>query len=314
MNRTQGQRIALWGVSLLLVLSLAACGRADKTKEEKTLDAGEVKSYTTAAGEQIEIPAKPQRVVYLGATLGDLLAMDIPIAGANLVNADSQTEGLLESIADVGNPGDPEAIAALEPDLILNGYTNDPDRNRAFAKIAPTVPFDSSRPYQERARELGEIFGKQDEAEGWISAFTAKSNEMWAKLDVAEGETATILLQLGKTLYVMGNRSLGVVLYQEQGFDIPPAVQSNIIDEKLTFIVLPEELLPEYAGDRLFMLTLNSDESKDEVEKRVQTSLWNGLPAVREGKVYTASADWNTDTLLALDQLLNEIPKWMNKS
>ncbi|WP_433921269.1 ABC transporter substrate-binding protein [Paenibacillus taichungensis] len=315
MNSTLMKQLKIWGASFLLLAVLAACSRSESIPSQELEENREQTiSYTTQSGEQVEIPAQSQRVIYLGSTLEDLLAMDIPVVGANLVHATgSYTEGRLEGIEDVGNPGDLEAIAALQPDLILNGYTEDADRNTAFAKIAPTIPFNSALPFKERVRELGTIFDKKDEAEKWITKFDAKSELMWDKLQLEDGETATIFLQLGKKLYVMGNRSLGVVLYQERGFAIPPAIQQNIIAKDQTFIEVSEELLPEYAGDHLFVLVLGNDESQAESDRMMQSPLWQTLPAVQNGNVYTTSAEWNTDNLLALEQLLDELPKWMNR-
>lgn len=315
MSKNNGKQIALWGASILLLMLLAACSRsADNSPQEPEGADGATVSYTTITGEQVEIPAQPQRVIYLGATLGDLLAMELPVVGANLDHADSiYIIDKLEGIVNVGNPGDLEAITALQPDLILNSYTQDADRNKSFAKIAPTIPLNTALPYKDRVRELGKIFNKQDEAEQWIAQFDAKSQAMWDKLQPKEGETATIFLQLGKKLYVMGNRSLGVVLYQEQGFAIPPAIEHNIIDIGHTFIELSEEVLPEYAGDHLFILSLSNDESQAEIDRLLQSPLWATLPAVQQGHVYTAPADWNADDLLALGQLLDELPKWMNR-
>lgn len=305
----------IWGASFLLLSLLAACSRAESNSSQESAEASaSTVSYSTQTREQTEIPAQPQRVIYLGSALGDLLAMDIPVVGANLIHADgSYMEGKLDGIEDVGNPGDLEAITALQPDLILNGYTQDADRNTAFTKIAPTIPFNSALPFKERVHELGKIFGKQDEAEKWITAFDTQAEAMWDKLQLADGETATIFLQLGKQLYVMGNRSLGVILYGEHGFAIPPAIQENIVDNNQTFIELSEELLPEYAGDHLFVLVLDNEESQTESDRLLQSTLWKSLPAVQQGRVYTASAEWNTDNLLALEQLLDELPKWMNR-
>lgn len=50
-----------------------------------------------------------------------------------------------------------------------------------------------------------------------------------------------------------------------------------------------------------------------ESDRLLQSTLWKTLPAVQQGHVYKASADWNTDNLLALEQLLDELPKWMNQ-
>jgi iron complex transport system substrate-binding protein len=315
MNSTIMKNLMIWGMSLFLLLTLAACSYSENALTQQTVEADTAtKSYTTQSGEQVEIPAQPQRIIYLGSTLEDLLALKLPVVGANLVNiSGSFAEGLLTGVQDVGNPGDLEKIAALQPDLILNGYTQDTERNTALSKIAPTIPFNSALPYKKRVQELGTIFGIQDEAHQWISKFDSKTKAMWDKIKLTDGETATVFLQLGKQLYVMGNRSLGVVLYQEQGFAIPPAIEENIISKNYTFNEISEELLPEYAGDHLFVLVLDNSESQAESERLQQSPMWKTLPAVKAGHIYTASADWNTDNLLALEQLLEELPQWMNR-
>lgn len=101
-----------------------------------------------------------------------------------------------------------------------------------MSKIATTIPFNPALPYTERVKEMGNIFGKQEETAQLIAKFETQSQEMFDKLQLAEGATATVFYQLGKTLYVMGDRSLGAIIYGENGFAIPPAVQKNIIDQK----------------------------------------------------------------------------------
>ena len=123
------------GLSLLLILSACSSSNGNVSDEkvedsQETVQSDESKEesattvqYTTITGEQVEIPAHPKRVVYLGSTLGDFLAMDIPIVGSNLVHATGKFyEGKTEGIIDVGNPGDLELILSLKPDLIINGY------------------------------------------------------------------------------------------------------------------------------------------------------------------------------------------------
>jgi len=324
-----GKQIILWAGVLSLLLILSACsssnGNVSDAKVEdsqETVQSDEPKEesaktvqYTTITGEQVEIPADPKKVVYLGDKLGDFLGMDIPIIGSNLVHATSSFyEGKTTEIVDVGNPGDLELMLSLKPDLIINGYyKGDSNQSEALAKIAPTVPFNSALPYTERVKEIGNIFGQQEEAAQLIAKFEAQSQEMFNKLQLAEGETATVFLQLGKTLYVMGNRSLGATIYQEHGFAIPEAVKKNVIDEGQTFLEVSEELLPEFAGNHLFVLVQNNDESKTESERVLQSPLWGTLPAVQKGNVYVASAEWNTDNLLALEQLYKNLPEWMHK-
>lgn len=323
----------LWGGVFLLLLILSACGdsggnAADvqvEEEESETAIQSEARveesettiPYTTIKGEQVEIPADPKRVVYIGKTIGDFLAMGIPVVGNNLPqDSSSYYENKLAGIVDVGNPGDLELILALEPDLIINGYYNaDAEQNEALSKIAPTIPFNPALPYKERVKEMGNIFGKQEEADKLIAKFETQSKEMFDKFQLAEGETATVFYQLGKTLYVMGDRNIGAIIYGENGFAVPPAVQKNILDQEgVSFLEVSEELIPEFAGDHLFVLVQDDDdESKTESGRLLQSPLWGTLPAVQKGNVYVASDEWNTDNLLALEQLFKELPQWMQK-
>ncbi len=319
----------------MLLFLLAACSnaggntpeavqQAEKTEnkaaevevEAKAEDSNQTIQYTTIKGEQVEIPADPKRVVYIAQTLGDFLAMGIPVVGNNLpLDPPSYFEDKLDAIVDVGNPGNLEVILTLEPDLIINGYHNaDAEHNEALSKIATTIPFNPALPYKERVEEMGRIFNQQEEAAQLIAKFEAQAQQMWDKLQLKEGETATVFYQLGKTLYVLGDRNFGAIIYGENGFAAPPAVQENIIDVKgVSFVTISEELLPEFAGDHLFVISQETDESKTEADKMLRSSIWETLPAVQKGNVYTISDEWNTDNLLALEKVFEKLPQWMER-
>ncbi|WP_369435987.1 ABC transporter substrate-binding protein [Lysinibacillus fusiformis] len=319
MKKQRGKQIILWVGSFLLLLIISACSTSNANSnvpDEQKEESEKTVQYTTITGEQVEIPADPKRVVYIGQTIGDFLAMGIPVVGNNLPqNPPSYYEGKFEGIVDVGNPGDLETILTLKPDLIINGYYKaEADHNEALSKIATTIPFNPALPYTERVKEMGNIFGKQEETAQLIAKFETQSQEMFDKLQLAEGATATVFYQLGKTLYVMGDRSLGAIIYGENGFAIPPAVQKNIIDQKgVSFVEVSEEVIPEFAGDHLFVLIQDDDESKTQADQLLQSPLWGNLPAVKKGNVYVVPNELNTDNLLALEQLFKELPQWMHK-
>lgn len=183
-----------------------------------------------------------------------------------------------------------------------------------MSKIATTIPFNPALPYTERVKEMGNIFGKQEEAAQLIAKFKAQSKEMFDKFQLAEGETATIFYQLGKTLYVMGDRSLGAIIYGENGFAVPSAVQKNILDQEgVSFVNISEEVLSEFAGDHLFVIVQDDDESKTVADRLLQRPIWATLPAVQKGNVYVVPSEWNTDNLLALEQLFEQMPQWMDQ-
>ncbi|WP_391574302.1 ABC transporter substrate-binding protein [Cohnella sp.] len=318
MKRQHGKRNILWGGSfLLLLLILSACNNSNDTvSESQAEESGKTVQYTTITGEQVEIPADPKRVVYIGQTIGDFLAMNLSVVGNNLPqDVPSYYEGKLDGIVNVGNPGDLEVILTLKPDLIINGYYKaEADHHVALSKIATTIPFNPALPYTERVKEIGRIFGKQEEAAQLITKFETQSKEMFDKFQLAEGETATVFYQLGKSLYAMGDRNFGAIIYGGNGYAVPPAIQKNILDQQgISFLDISEELIPEYASDNIFVLVQDNDESRTEADRLLQSPLWGTLPAVQKGKVYVVSNEWNTDNLLALEQLYKKLPEWMHK-
>ncbi|MEG0380946.1 MAG: ABC transporter, partial [Kurthia sp.] len=66
--------------------------------------------------------------------------------------------------------------------------------------------------------------------------------------------------------------------------------------------------------DNLFVLVQNTDETKKESKQLLEKSpLWQTLPAVKKGNVHVIPAEWNTDDLLAIDKIYDNLPKWMDK-
>lgn len=127
MKKHREKQIILWVGSFLLLLIISACStsnaNSNKSNEQEE-ESEKTVQYTTITGEQVEIPADPKRVVYIGQTVGDFLAMDIPIVGNNLPkDSPSYYEGKLEGIVDIGNPADLETILTLKPDRLLMAIT-----------------------------------------------------------------------------------------------------------------------------------------------------------------------------------------------
>lgn len=204
MKKLLRKQFILWGGSfLLLLLMLSACsnsngsasdaqGKENEKTAQSDVQAEESETtvqYTTITGEQVEIPADPKRVVYIGQTTGDFLAMDIPLVGNNLPQDPASYYGdKLEGIVDIGNPANLETILTLKPDLIINGYyKSDPNLNEELSKIATTIPFNPALPYTERVKEMGNISGKQEEVGKMIAKFETQSKEMFDKLQLAKG-------------------------------------------------------------------------------------------------------------------------------
>jgi iron complex transport system substrate-binding protein len=115
--------------------------------EASANSAGEVaaatQSYTDYIGHTVEIPTAPQRIIFVGETYGDLLALGVQATGtamqmtANQIYADQ-----VVGVEDVGFPINLEKTLALQPDLIIYADTDEADFE-ALSKITPTIIFNT---------------------------------------------------------------------------------------------------------------------------------------------------------------------------
>ncbi|MEI4486655.1 siderophore ABC transporter substrate-binding protein [Frigidibacter sp. MR17.14] len=154
-------------------------------------------TLTTARG-PMEINKTPERVVVF-----DMAALDtIEALGVEPVGVTDNTyvtyikRGDAETVGTLFEPN-MEAVAALQPDLIIIGGRSAKQFD-ALSRIAPvadmTMPTDVAAGAEERLKEYGALFGKEDKAAELAQAYEAKLKEVEA---AAEGK--------GKALIVMAN-------------------------------------------------------------------------------------------------------------
>lgn len=338
--RTTRQPFAVLCVIFLMATLLLACGTSEKTPaaEPSATQAGsnaaavaspsaeptgsntevaaETRTYKDYVGHTVEIPVHPKRVIYSGETYGDLLALGVQAIGYPLSMGEGQVfEDKLQGVEDVGFPINLEKTLELQPDLIIYAGTDEADFE-ALSKIAPTLIFDTFAPLQERMVEIGGILGKTKEAEAWLAQYKTSEEAMWKQLKSAgmkPGETASVFTYYpGDRLFVMATTGLSQVLYGENGFKPTPAIQ-KVLDEGKGFEEISMEVLGQYAGDRIFILTPVADEAKQSTEKLLASPIWKSLPAVKNGYVYTQDIMKTSSDATTREWLLGEIPRLLNK-
>lgn len=183
--------------------------------------------------------------------------------------------------------------------------------------MAPTIVIDTFAPLEQRLTELGDILNKKEEAEKWLSNYKAKADTMWKSL-VDEGvlkehETASVLTYYpGDRLFVMARAGLSQVLYDSNVLKPSDKIQ-QILDEGTGFAEISTELLPEYAGDRIFILTPVPDEAKQSTKEMMESPIWKGLPAVKNGHVYTIDIRKADSDASTREWLLTELPNMLKK-
>jgi iron complex transport system substrate-binding protein len=233
--------------ALLLALSLAACGGDPAPAGSGTPAAGAsgaVPPGTTAPGLTLvhdtgtaTLPAEPRRIVTTSDETTELaVALGLqPVGVASTrvdVTADDPFADYYLSAADLGDPelvgGDElnlEAIAALDPDLVLHGVADDVAED--LAAIAPTAVYDVQLPgaWQDAIAALGEATGRQEQAtevlDGW-QADLAAARESLAPL-VERYPTVGVLYpeyRGGSDNYLLGPEFALAAVVADLGFEV----------------------------------------------------------------------------------------------
>ncbi|MBC6495317.1 siderophore ABC transporter substrate-binding protein [Microbacterium sp. 4-7] len=184
-------------VGLVGLLTLAGCASGSDAEPQGTAAAADSVTVEDNSGSH-EIATPPASVVALdNRTFQTLSDWGVELsAGAVALMPDTVSYLDDESIVDIGLHSEPdlEAIVAIEPDLIISGqrFTQ---HNEAIAELVPDAtiidlepregePFDEE--LKRQTTVLGEIFGKQDEAQALVDDFDAAVERAKAAYDDAD--------------------------------------------------------------------------------------------------------------------------------
>ncbi|WP_256760671.1 ABC transporter substrate-binding protein [Cohnella sp. WQ 127256] len=274
------------------------------------------RKYTDYMGRESEIPVSPKRIIFTGETFSDLLALGVEAVGTDKEwNLGTVYGDRLANVEDVGFPINLEKTLNLQPDLILVANT-DEKLYEQLSKIAPTVTFDTFAPLNERLPLLGDLVGKKEEAEKWLAEYNAKADAMWKELEAAgmkPGETASVFTYYpGDRLFIMARAGLSQVLYEKNGFKATPPIQ-KVLDANSGFEQISLEALPEYAGDRIFILTPAAEEAQKSTDEMLKSKIWSSLPAVKNNHVYTIDIIKSGSDAITREWMLQELPKMFAK-
>ncbi|THF81778.1 ABC transporter substrate-binding protein [Cohnella fermenti] len=332
-RRSNGSKLA--ALAIAAVLALTACGESNGSNQgaaspsaSSTASSSAAAEATSSAsaqadeaatrmfkdwtGHEVEIPTHPQRVIFHSDTTGDIFALGVTPVGILKDNTPGTVfEEQAASVEDAGFPISAEKALQLQPDLIVFGNSDEAVYEQ-LSKVAPTVTFDSFASMEDRVATLGELLGKQEEAAAWVAQYKEQEAAMWKAIresGVGENETASVVTMYpGNRLFVMLAAGLPQLLYSEGGFKQNEMVESSM-KEELGFLEISAEKLPDYAGDRLFVLTPVAEDAQNEMSELMSGAVWKGLPAVKNGYVYefpilTAGSDASSRLWL-----MEELPK-----
>ncbi|SDC27649.1 iron complex transport system substrate-binding protein [Paenibacillus sp. UNCCL117] len=276
-----------------------------------------VRIYQDAKSREVEIPAHPTRIAahYFAS---EMVALQAPVVATNHLNAKlSLTPEQLSKIEDIGGDGvnpNVEKLLSVNPDLIILPDFLEQKTIDAVAKIAPTVVMNYSEDAFTRLKKLGDVAGVPAAADQWLSAYDAKIKKKKEELEplLKNGATATaFVLHSDKKLYVYGAQRLGPTMYNALGFKQPDKVKELFAnDPQALWKEISLEVLPQYAGDYIFIVTAAKDgKAVTEMDELLSSPIWKSLPAVKNGKAHVVGTRWGLNDPLTLEWLLDEMSK-----
>lgn len=252
---------------------------------------GQFPRTLTHAQGTTEIAQKPERVVVLDTgELDDVLSLGLtPVGMVTTEGANPVPSYLADQVADVATVGtinelNVEAIAALEPDLILGSQLRADKLYPQLSEIAPTVfSIRPGYPWKENFLLVGDALGEEEKATEVLNEYADAVAGIGES--VAPGTTVSMVRFLPDRLRLYGNKSLIGVVLKDAGLARPV---SQEIDD-LAAEISPENIA-QAEGDYIFWSSYGDPDATGETEV-INSTAWNDLTAVKEGRASRVNDD-----------------------
>ncbi|NBB47015.1 ABC transporter substrate-binding protein [Rhizobium sp. CRIBSB] len=255
---------------------------------------GEPLKITHAQGVTEVVAATKTVLTFDLSALDTLTALGVDVAGvpeANLPKSLSQF-ATKPKIGSLFEP-DYEAVSALEPDLVIVAGRAAP-KYAELAAIAPTVDLTTNpKTFMTSAtgniRKLGEIFGKQAEAEAALSQLEASTSALRAQAQSAG--KAMLVLTTGGKMSTYGRGSRFGVLFTDYGFQpVDDQIAAGNHGQPISF-----EYILEKNPDWLFVLDRDGaiGEEGASASRLLDNEIVRQTVAWQKGQVvYLDAASW----------------------
>lgn len=281
----------------------------------------ENRTITDAYGQQVSVPAKPQRIVALSELdLDVLLALgESPIGAVNGRGQSGLPRYLAErapAITVVGDLGsvNMERLLELEPDLILTG-TDRPETLQLYQTIAPTVvTFKPGGPWPETLHRIADILGKPEAAQAFTKRYEARVANAKATLAKYQGQSLSIVRWNPKGPVYMLEDAFSSIVVRHLGLVRP------VIQRKPGFThsqALSLESLELLDGDWMVVGTLaGAGEAVDAMRQAQTTPAFQQLRAVQSGRMAAVDGSLWTSVggPLAALQVIDDIEAILTRS
>jgi iron complex transport system substrate-binding protein len=303
-------RPALVSVALATLTAVTGCGstggggtsEASSTSGGATADDAAFPRTVEHHQGETEIEAQPQRVVALDNSLVEaIVALDVPLVGG--IGSYRDQTGfppyLGDAVADTEDVGpletpNLEAIAALEPDLIVSASVRHEALYDELSAIAPTVFVETTGPiWKDNIRLMAEATGTEEQAEEVLGEYEDRAAALGEAINEKEGDpTVSMVRFLDGPTRLYANASFSGIVFQDMGL-ARPADQD--VDEFA--VEIGEEEIRKADADHIFVTVFSGG---DEAADRFRSNpLWKELEGVQAGNVHDVEdAIWMTSVSL----------------
>lgn len=298
-------------LSLLSLVILGACSSNHTTDSTATSSSAVETTLTDAAGNDVTIPADPQRVI--ASYLEDyLVALGVTPVAQWTVGNDSDQAYLQDKLADVPRISYDlpyEDVLSYEPDLLLMDSNSmvEGDKYAQYSKIAPTYVVTNGEDvtWRDRLNDIAKVLHKEDQAkqvETDYDTLIASTKETYA--DKIEGKSVAVLWVVNNSAFMVAQtKSSGQLLYQELGFSVPSLVAEVSETATADWSAVSLEKLAELDAD--YLILVNSDEGADFFNDQV----WQNLKAVKDGNLWEfgPESSWLYNGPIAYTKMIEDI-------
>ncbi|MGG1630417.1 ABC transporter substrate-binding protein [Rossellomorea sp. NRS-1567] len=309
-------------LSLLLIASLlflAACGNKEEEKEGSGSSDKKEETYTVEhAMGTTEIEGTPKKVVILtNEGTEALLSMGVtPVGAVQSWTGDPWYDHIADDMKDVEVVGteselNMEAIAKLQPDLIIGNKMRQEEQYNQLKDIAPTVMAETLRGnWKENFELYAKAVNKEEKGQEVLAQYDQRIEDLKGKLGDKLNQEVSMVRFLAGDVRIYHKDSFSGVILDQLGFARPEGQDVEDFAEK----GVTKERIPAMDGDVLFYFTYETGdgEANKLAEEWLNDPLFQNLEVAKQDKVYEVSdAIWNTaGGVMAANAMLDDIEKF----
>ncbi|MEU0370066.1 iron-siderophore ABC transporter substrate-binding protein [Streptomyces sp. NPDC006283] len=312
-------------LALTAAFVLSACGSSEPSDKGKESAAGgsDLRTVKTAMGD-VQVKKAPKRVVVLDtAELDSAITLGVKPVGATHAGTESGflpylPKDKVEGIKDVGEMMTPnlEAIAALQPDLILTSKIRHGDKYAELKKIAPTVMTETTgHPWKENFQLHADALGKTAEAKKAVADYDAHTKKvtkaLGGKEKAAKTEVNVVRFVEGADIRIYGKRNYISTLLSDVGVG-RPAITDKAKDG-FSYDVSPEKI--DLADADVVFHSTYGDPTKAKRKQTLDSALWKGMKAVENDKAFAVEDELWIQGIgyTAASKILDELQSHLTK-